>query len=122
MKSLARTYDLRNRLIEHSVLVCRVAERLPSTRIGRHVAAQLLCCGTAPAAHHAEAQSSESRRDFIHKLKLGLKELREALVWLELTDRLGISDSNSNREAIAETDELIRILHASVATARRNAP
>ena len=107
-------------MIAYAVLVSRVAETLPTTRVGKHVAGQLLRCGTAPAPHHAEAQGGESRKDFIHKMKLGLKELRESLVWLEFTQELGIGDRAAVGEAIAETDQLIRIFVASISTARRN--
>ncbi|UCF20003.1 MAG: four helix bundle protein [Gemmatimonadota bacterium] len=115
-----RRYDLRERLIGYAVMVCRVAERLPNTRVGRHVAGQLLRCGTAAAPHHAEAQGAESRKDFVHKMKLGLKELREALVWLEFARELGIGKREEVEEVIVETDQLIRILVSSIATAQRN--
>jgi four helix bundle protein len=115
-----RRYDLRERLISYAVLVCRVAEKLPNTRVGKHVAGQLLRCGTAPMPHHAEAQGGESRKDFIHKMKLGLKELRESLVWLEFTRELDIGDSTVVEDAITETDQLVRIFVSSIATAQRN--
>lgn len=114
-----RRYDLRERMIGYAVMVCRVAEKLPTTRVGKHVAGQLRC-GTAPMPHHAEAQGGESRKDFIHKMKLGLKELRETLVWLEFAHELGIGKRGEVEEAIAETDQLIRIFVSSIATAQRN--
>jgi four helix bundle protein len=107
-------------LIAYAVSVCRVAEKLPTTRVGKHVVGQLLRCGTAPAPHHAEAQGGESRKDFIHKMKLGLKELRESLVWLEFTRELGMGDAAAIDAAIGETDQLIRIFVSSIATAKRN--
>ncbi len=70
--------------------------------------------------HHAEAQGGESRKDFIHKMKLGLKELRESLVWLEFTRELDIGDSTVVEAAITETDQLVRIFVSSIATAQRN--
>ncbi len=115
-----RRYDLRERLISYAVRVCQVAEGLPTSRVGKHVAGQLLRCGTAPAPHHAEAQGAESRRDFVHKMKLGLKELRESLVWLEFIRQMEIGKRETVEQAIAETDQLIRIFVASIATARRN--
>lgn len=115
-----RRYDLRERLIGYAVMVSRVAEKLPNTRVGKHVAGQMLRCGTAPMPHHAEAQGGESRKDFIHKMKMGLKELRESLVWLEFTRELDIGDSTAVEAAITETDQLIRIFVSSIATAQRN--
>jgi four helix bundle protein len=73
-----RTYDLRDRLLEFAVSIGQIVKGLPGDRIGSHVAGQLLRSGTAPAAHYAEACGAEFRRDFIHKLKVALKELREA--------------------------------------------
>ena len=77
-----RRFDLENRLMELAVSIGRVVQRLPTDRIGAHVAGQLVRCCTAPAANYAEALGAESRRDFIHKMKLGLKELRESQTWL----------------------------------------
>lgn len=113
-------YDLHKRLIAFSVLVCRIVESLPSNRVGRHVAGQLLRCGTAPAPNHGEAQSAESRRDFIHKMKVCLKELRETLVWLEFSEQLGIGEVAAVKKGIMESDELIRIFVKSIQTAQKN--
>lgn len=77
-------------------------------------------CGTAPAANYAEARGAESRRDFVHKLKVCLKELRETHVWLKTLSELGMGKGNAVQAAISETDELIAIFVTSVATARRN--
>lgn len=102
-------------------MVVGVVDALPRTRIGRHVAGQLLRCGTAPAAHYAEAQAAESRRDFIHKLRLCLKELRETAYWLKFTRRVGMGDIHALERAFAEADQLVAILYTSVRTAERNA-
>ena len=64
-----------------------IAEALPATPAGRHLAGQLLRSGTSPAANYGEAQSAESRKDFVHKLKIALKELRESMVWLKIIQR-----------------------------------
>ncbi len=115
-----KVYDLSDRLIAFGVLVCKIVESLPSTRVGRHIGNQLLRSGTAPAPHHAEAQAGESRRDFTHKLRLCLKELRETLVWLRLARRLSIGEESLLDRGARESDELIRILVASIASAERN--
>ena len=70
-----RKYDLEERAISFAVRVINVVEALPRTRVGNHVAGQLLRCGTAPASHYGEAQSAESRNGVVHKMKMGLKEL-----------------------------------------------
>jgi four helix bundle protein len=104
-----RSYDLDERLLDVAVSVCKITKAFPNDRLGVHVGSQLVRSGTAPAANYAEAQAAESRRDFIHKLKISLKGLRESLVWLRLAKRM---DSNTGRHlngALQECDELIAI-------------
>jgi hypothetical protein len=69
-------YDLEERLLEYSVRIMKIVEQLPNTRAGNHVAGQLLRSGTSPYPNHGEAQAAESPKDFIHKLRISLKELR----------------------------------------------
>ena len=80
---------------------------------------QLIRCGTAPAANYAEARSAESRKDFVHKMKVCLKELRETLVWLKLLRRLGMGQQKTLEAAVDEADQLVAIFVASIATAQR---
>src|SRR5438552_3701865 len=82
-----RVFDLEDRLIAFCVRILDVVEALPTTKAGNHVAGQLVRCGTSPAPNYAEAQSAESRNDFIHKMKICLKELREIRVWLLIIQR-----------------------------------
>ena len=84
-----RRFDLEERLIEFAVRVIRISEALPKTKTGSHFQGQILRCGTSPASNYAEAQSAESKADFIHKMKIVLKELRETKVWLVLIARSG---------------------------------
>lgn len=72
-----KQYDLEERLLEFSVRIIKVVDELPNSRVGKHVAGQLLRCGTSPFPNHGKAQAAESRRDFVHKIKIALKELRE---------------------------------------------
>src|SRR5205809_383625 len=81
-------YELEDRLLEFAVAVVELTDDLPNTRAGNHIAGQLLRCGTSPYGHHGEVESAESRKDFIHKLKVCLKELRETRRWLRLVSRL----------------------------------
>ena len=83
-----KSYDLEERLIDFAVRVIRMAESLPKTKVANHIAGQLLRCGTSPAPNYGEAQSAESRADFIHKMKVCLKELRETRVWLLMIARV----------------------------------
>jgi four helix bundle protein len=120
MIDAARVYDLEDRLVALAAATCRIAAQLPSDRVAGHIAVQLTRCCTSPAANYAEARGAESRRDFVHKMKVCLKELRETMTWLKLLRMLEIPEPAAVQEAIAETDELIAMFVTSVATARRN--
>lgn len=116
-----REYDLSERFVDYSVRIIALCDALPDSRAGRHVCSQLLRSGTSPAPNYAEAQSGESRADFIHKLKIALKELRESLVWLRVVERAKmVSPVDRLSPLIRETDELIAILLRSIDTAREN--
>ena len=115
-----RTYDLEERLIDFAVRIIRIAESLPKTKVGKHVAGQIIRCGTSPAPNYGEAQSAESRSDFIHKMKVALKELRETRVWLLIIVRAKLISPASKLESlINENNELISIFVASIETARK---
>jgi four helix bundle protein len=113
-------YDLEDRLLEFAVNVVERTEALPNTRAGNHIAGQLLRCGTSPYGHHGEIESAESRKDFIHKLKICLKELCETRRWLRLLLRLRRMDPPpALAVCLKEVEELIRIFIASVRTTKR---
>jgi four helix bundle protein len=116
-----REYDLGERLLEFAVRIMNVVEKLPKTRAGNHIAGQLLRCGTAPAPNHSEAQSAESRRDFVHKMRIALKELRETKVWLQIILRKMPGNIRQELESLVkESDELISIFFSSIRTAEKN--
>lgn len=115
-----REFDIESRLIDFAVRVIRVVEALPSTMAGKHLGSQLIRSGTSPAANYGEAQSAESRPDFIHKLKISLKELRETRIWLEMAARSGMIESEKIATLLDENEQLISILVASINTARNN--
>ena len=75
-KNKDKKYNLEKRLIDFAVRIINIVEALPNTLAGNHIAGQLVRCGTSPAPNYGEAQSAESRNDFIHKIKIVLKELR----------------------------------------------
>jgi len=79
-----RVYDLEERLLEFGAKIVQLTESLPNTRAGNHIAGQLLRCGTSALSNHGEVEAAESRRDFLHKLRICLKELRETKRWLRL--------------------------------------
>jgi four helix bundle protein len=115
-----RTYDLEERLLEYSAAIIKVVEQLPSTRTGNHVAGQLLRSGTSAYPNHGEAQSAESPKDFIHKLRISLKELRETQRWLNLVNRVPlINGSKLLDDILEETEQLIKIFVTSIKTAEK---
>jgi len=116
-----RRFDLEERLLEFASAVIDLSEKLPATRAGNHVASQMLRSGTSAYPNHGEAEDAESRDDFIHKLKICLKELRETRRWARLIKRKGWAREGPTLDFIlSEADELVRIFFTSIQTARRN--
>jgi four helix bundle protein len=115
---LKKKFDLEERLIDFSVLIINTVENLPTTRTGNHLGNQLLRSGTSPALDYGEAQSAESKRDFIHKFGIILKELRESLICLKILKRIFYVKDET---VLTECNELIAIFNKSIITAKRNA-
>lgn len=114
-------YDLEDRFIDFAVAVIAVVESLPTTPAIRHVAGQLLRSGTAAAPNYGEAQAAESRKDFVHKMKIALKEMQETRVWLRVLERIATVDGSIDFDnVLRECRELIRILAKSISTAKAN--
>jgi four helix bundle protein len=111
---------LEDRLIDFAVSIIGVVEGLPATKAGNHIAGQLIRSGTSPAPNYGEAQGAESHKDFIHKLKISLKELRETMIWLKIIDRKQLGNPADVRHTINECDELISIFVKSTKTADSN--
>jgi four helix bundle protein len=114
-------YELEERLIELSVLIIEIVNDMPKTKAGNHLSGQLVRSGTSSALNYGEAQSGESRKDFIHKIKVVLKELRETLVCLKIIYRSKLYKTEKKIiTAMKENDELISIFVKSVETAQKN--
>ncbi len=114
---MMKAQELEDRLIDFAVMVIGVVELLPSSKAGNHIGGQMIRSGTSPAPNYGEARSAESRRDFIHKMKISLKELRETMIWLKIISRKQLVDDSLVSRVIAECDELIAIFIASTRTA-----
>jgi four helix bundle protein len=120
MAKESKEFDLEERLINFSVRIIRLAEALPKTRTGNHIAGQIIRSGTSPASNYGEAQSAESRSDFIHKVRICLKELRETKIWLRITAKANLVKSVSRLDAlIDENNQLISIFVTSIQTAKQ---
>ncbi|RYZ00021.1 MAG: four helix bundle protein [Chitinophagaceae bacterium] len=115
-----RSYDLEERLIRYGVSMINLAEKLPKTYAGNHLSGQLTRSGTSPALQYGEAQAAESRADFIHKMKIGLKELKESYVALRMIDLLGWASAGQLAPTSDETLQLIRIFVSSINTSKAN--
>ena len=112
--------ELEDRTAKFAARVVKVCEALPVKRIGAvHFADQLFRSGTSVAGNYAEATESESRKDFIHKLKIAMKELSETRTWLKVVSYAGYLPKDSLVPLIDESVELTRIFASSVRTARR---
>lgn len=116
---MAKGDDIEDRLIDFAVRVIHVCEALPDKPAERHIGGQLLRCGTSPAPNYGEARSAESSRDFIHKLKIVLKELNETRIWLKMMIRAKYLPEKRLELILDECDQLCRIISASINTARR---
>jgi four helix bundle protein len=113
--------NLEERLTKFAVLIIEIAERLPKTFAGNHLAGQMIRSGTSPALNYGEASSAESRKDFVHKIKIVLKELKETRVALKIVKLTNMYPDLLKLEfAIQESNELIAIFITSVNTAIKN--
>jgi four helix bundle protein len=117
-----RVYDLEDRLINFAVEIITICDSIKPSKAGNHLAGQLVRSGTSPALNYGEAQAGESTRDFIHKLKVILKELRESRNCLRIIERANLYLDNPKQLALAlkECNELIAIFAASIKTTQKN--
>ena len=114
-------FDLEERLIEFSVLIIEIVNEMPNSKAGNHLSGQLVRCGTSVSLNYGEAQSGESRKDFIHKMKIVLKELRETFICLKIIHKTKLYKKETKiAKAKKENDELISIFVKSVETAQKN--
>jgi len=113
-------FDLEDRLLEFSARIVRLVDSLPNTRAANHLGGQLLHCGTSPYGNHGEVEAAESRKDFVHKSKVCLKELKETRRWLGLIAKSSMIPAPKMSAILNEAEELIKIFFSSVRTAERN--
>ena len=116
-----KKYDIEERLIDFSAEIIFFVENLQNTRSALHLSGQLLRSGTSPCLNYGEAKSAESKNDFIHKMKVCLKELRESYNCLRITHRIKIYKSEEQiNKLIKECNELISIFVKSIDTASKS--
>jgi len=113
--------DLENRLIEFSVAIINLSRNMQKSYVAKHLSSQLIRSGTSVSLNYGEARSGESRRDFIHKLKIILKELRESHICLKIIEKTQLcSDVEAAKQIMNENNELISIFVKSIKTASKN--
>ena len=114
----SRADELEERLIDFAVRIVRLSARLPKTPAGRHIAAQILRSGTSPAPNYGEARGGESDADFVHKLRIVLKELNETSIWLRMIERSQLLKTELVAGIVQENSELCKIFTSSLKTVR----
>lgn len=112
--------ELLDRLLDFAARIGKVVDALPESRLGRHVAGQLVRCGTSPAPNYAEACGAESRKDFIHKMSICLKELRESHCWLSLIIKAELLPQGRLADMLDECTQLLNIMAKSIVTTKAN--
>lgn len=113
-------FDLEDRLVDFACLCLDVCELLPSSKAGQNLEYQLSKSGTATALIYGEAQAAESRADFLHKMKMVLKEIRESSVNLKIIKRKPVVVHPKIDIAFNESNELMAIFLKSIETAKSN--
>ncbi len=113
-------FDLEDRLVDFSVLIIEIVNEMPNSKAGNHLSGQIVRSGTSVALNYGEAQSGESSKDFIHKMKIVLKELRETFVCLKIIHKAKLYKLEAKIEkAKKENNELIAIFVKSIETAQK---
>ena len=117
----SRIYDLEERLVNYTCSMVDIVEALPTTRVGNYISSQLVRSCHSPAFNYGEAQGAESPKDFVHKMAVILKELKECRVALKIIGRKEmLSPSQKLDDVSRETEELIAIIGKSISTAQKN--
>jgi four helix bundle protein len=109
---------LEERLIDFAVRIVKLSANLPRTPAGKHIAGQIMRSGTSPAPNYGEARAAESHADFVHKLRIVLKELNETSIWLRVIERSHLLRRELLAELTAENRELCKIFTVSLKTSR----
>src|ERR1044072_8158318 len=112
--------ELAERLLDFAARIGKVVDALPDSRLGRHIGSQLVRSGTSPAPNYEEGCAAESRADFVHKLNISLKELRESRTWIRLIIKTEMLPEHRLGELLDECNQLCNIIAQSILTAKEN--
>ena len=116
--SVSLADELEERLVNFAVRIIKLSACLPRSPAGKHISAQILRSGTSPAPNYGEARGAESRADFVHKIRVVLKELNETSIWLRIIERSRLLKRELLLEIIQENGDLCKIFAASLRTVR----
>ena len=115
-----KKFDLEDRLIDYAISISEIVDRIDNSKLGSYISGQIIRSGSSPALNYGEAQSAESNNDFIHKLQIVLKELRETFVALKIIKHAALHpDTNLINETLSENNELISIFVSSINTIKK---
>lgn len=120
MANVRKDEELANRLLDFAVRIIKLVKKLPDNKIGIHVSGQLLRCGSSPGANYEEARGAESKADFIHKLGIVLKELKESRFWIKIIIRVPLLQPDNVAPLLDECEALVAIIAKSIFTARKS--
>jgi len=116
-----RKFDLEDRLVAFTCRMIDVVEALPQSRVGNYIAGQLIRSCHSPTFNYSEAQAAESPKDFVHKMSVVLKELKECRTALKIIGKKELIKPISKLEEVfKETEELIAIIAKSISTTKKN--
>lgn len=114
-----RKYDLEERFIDYAIMVSNIVDAMDNSFLGKNIAGQITRSSTSPALNYGETQGAESAKDFIHKLRIVLKELKESRISLKIAKKKPLlKDTDKIDIALKETEELVAIVFKSIQTAK----
>ena len=109
-----RRDDIAERLLDFATRIIKMTDAIPKTTAAKHISTQIVHCGTSAGANFEEARATESDKDFVHKLGISLKELRETRYWLKIIEKAELVPADRMGEIIKESDELCKNLEKSI--------
>jgi len=111
---------MENRLLDFSIKVVKLLKKITNDQYGKHISMQLFRSATSCGANYQEACAGESKRDFIHKLQISLKEMRESVYWLKLINKMDYDDISEINVLLDETNQLSNMIAKSIVTAKKS--
>ena len=115
---MAKPYDIRERTFEFAMAILELVERIPQSRAGNCVANQIVRSGTSVGANIEEAAGGSSKRDFINRTLISLREARETNYWLRIIKKKRLAPEKETEDVLSESEELKKNLGTIVSSSR----